>query len=48
VTHPATKEYVEIMELNMHPRLKVPEIITSLEGKGTQVKVKLSDVTEKI
>ncbi len=48
VTYPATEEYVEIMELYEHPRLKVPKVITSWEGKGTRVKVKLSDVTEKI
>jgi hypothetical protein len=47
-TQPATMMYTEIMKLNEHPRLKVPEVITSWEGMGDPIKVKLADVTEKI
>lgn len=48
VTQPATMMYPEIRKLNEQPRLKVPEIITSWEGMGDPIKVKLSEVTEKI
>ncbi|MCW4013267.1 MAG: hypothetical protein NWF07_09795, partial [Candidatus Bathyarchaeota archaeon] len=47
-TQPATMNYTEIMRLNEHPRLKVPEVITSWEGTGPPIKVKLSEVMEKI
>lgn len=48
VTQPATTSYKEIMELNQHPRLKVPEIITSWEGMNKPIQVKLSEITEKM
>jgi hypothetical protein len=48
VTQPATTAYKEIMELNQHPRLKVPEIITSWEGMNKPIQVKLSEITEKM
>ncbi|MCB2172686.1 transglutaminase-like domain-containing protein [archaeon] len=48
VTQPATQNYNEIMELSEHPRLKVPEVITSWEGMEEPLKIKLSEVTEKI
>ena len=48
VTQPATQNYEAIMELNKHPRLKVPEIITSWEGGEEPTQIILSEVTEKI
>lgn len=46
-TQPNTEKYVEIMELNTHPYLKVPDAITSWTD-DKPVKIKLVDVTEKI
>jgi hypothetical protein len=48
VTIPATEKYNEITRLNSHPRLKVPDVITSWMGGSEPVKIRLTDVTEKI
>jgi hypothetical protein len=48
VTVPGTTDYEEIDELNRHPMLKVPETIVSWMGGSKPVKVKLSEVTEKM
>jgi hypothetical protein len=48
VTVPGTTDYEEIAELNQNPLLKVSETIVSWMGDSKPVKVKLSDVTEKI
>ena len=48
VTQPATTMYPEIMKLNEHPRLKVPDTIISWEGGKEPSQIKLEDVTEKI
>lgn len=47
-TQPATTMYKEIIKLNEHSRLKVPKVITSWEGMEEPIKVKLSEVTEKM
>lgn len=48
VTQPATMRYDEINRLNKDPRLMVPEVITSWMGGTQPIKIKLTDVTEKI
>lgn len=48
VTIPATEEYEEIMELNKHPLLKVPETVVSWMGGTEPFSVKLSDVVEEM
>jgi len=48
VTLPGTINYDAITELNSHPKLKVPEVITSWMGGTEPVKIRLADVTERI
>lgn len=47
-TVPGTTDYDEIAELNQHPLLKVPETIVSWMGGSEPIKIKLSDVVEKM
>jgi hypothetical protein len=47
-TIPATEEYEEIMELNEHPLLKVPETVISWMEGTEPFTVKLSDVVEEM
>ncbi len=48
VTVPGTTDYGEMAELNSHPLLKVPEIFVSWMLGSEPVKVKLSEVIEKM
>lgn len=47
-TQPGTEQYNELLSLYQHPKLKVPDTITSWMGGTEPTLIKLSDVTEKI
>jgi hypothetical protein len=48
VTQPGTLMYDKIDELNMHPRLRVPDTIVSWMGETEPFKVNLKNVIEKL
>jgi hypothetical protein len=48
ITVPATESYSEIIKLNEHPLLKVPEKFYSWLGGPEPTEIRMSDVTEEI